>query len=329
MTVATLRGWAKAHPAKALGFVAAIAANYAYWLPDITTDNFLTQRAGTVGTCIGIGLAAWLLATIASDQKRHQAENRSPKIGPKLMAMLLLGAMTTQASAFDARLLRPPQPTNQVQQQTPGIAGGIIVIGGGGFFVWWLVKKCQQWFGPDAHTNSINNRFGEYGYIEDYIDKGGTCPRLAEYNETSIDQAEAMCQIQFHLDREGAVSCSRIEVVPRGTLSTGPAFAQQLMERTGTEGLGHQRGDAHFSGPNGAIEYGESPFYRDFDGSLVMLDPEQWYYPDDVVTVERSPTAEGPWEHVISARMPRGTTVVMNDANEGGVQFYRLTAAVQ
>lgn len=332
MKVATVRGWAKAHPGKAAAFACAILANYAYGLPDVDLSNPFTQRAVTVGTFIGCALACWLISTIKTDQRNHERENTSPRprIGPKLMGLLLIGSMATQqAHAFDPRLLRPPTPTSPVAQQGGSVVAGIIVIGGGGFFCWWLAKKCQQWFGPSATTNKINDRFNEYGYVEDYIDKGGTCPRLAEYNETSIDEEEAMFQLTLHLDGNGTAGLSAPAIVPRGTLTNGTEFARSVMEYTGIQGLGGMRGDPHFSGPNGPIEYGESPIYRDWDGSLVILDTNYWSYPDDLVTVERSPSAEGPWELVIAARIPRGTTVELNDASVGGVQFYRVSAAVQ
>ena len=138
-----------------------------------------------------------------------------------------------------------------------------------------------------------------------------------------------MFQLTLHLDGNGAAGLSAPAVVPRGTLTNGTEFARSVMEYTGIQGLGAMRGDPHFSGPNGPIEYGESPIYRDWDATLVILDTNYWSYPDDVVTLERSPSAEGPWELVIAARIPRGTTVELNDASVGGVQFYRLSAAVQ
>lgn len=332
MKWSTLRGWAKGHPAKAVAFGCAVAANYAFWLPDIDTTNFLTQRAGVVGTFIGLGIALWLLATVKSDQRQHERENTPPRprLGPKLMVLALIGSMAAQqAQAFDPRLLRPPTPTGPVQPQSAGVAVGVIVVGGGGFFIWWLARKCQQYFGPDGHTNRINDRFGEYGYVEDYISPGGTCPRLAEYNETSIDKREVMYQATLHLDHDGAATLTGGTIVPHGTLMTGNEFRASVMDQTGIEGLGGMRGDPHFAGQNGPIEYGESPIYRDWDGSLVILDTQYWSYPEDLVTLERSPKPEGPWELVIAARIPRGTTVQLNDSSEGGVQFYRVSAAVQ
>ena len=331
MTTETLKGWARAHPAKAISFGCAIIANYAFWLPQTDTSNFLLQQPNVVGSFIGFSIAFWMLATIKSDQRQHHREYcKKPHIGPKLMALALIGSMAAQqAQGFDARLLRPPTPTSPVQQQGAGVAVGIIVVGGGGFFIVWLARKCQQYFGPNGHTNRINSRLDEYGYIEDYISPGGTCPRLAEYNETSLDQRETSFTATITLGQDGQATIEAEKIVPQQELASGPDFARSIMDHTGVEGLGQMRGDPHFSKGNGPIEYGESPIYRDWDGTLVILDTNYWSYPDDVVTVERSPSAEGPWEPVFAARIPRGTTLQMNDSSEGGVQFYRVTAAVQ
>lgn len=327
MTTSTLKGWARDHPGKAIAFSVAIVVNYAVWLPRVDTSPFWGQQATVLGTFIGLALSVWMLCTIRSDQRKHQ--NRS-KIAAKLMALGLIASMATQqAHAFDPRLLRPPQPTSPVHQQSAGAAVGLIIIGGGGVFIWWLTKKCQQYFGPNSHTNAINRRLDEFGYIEDYISPGGTCPGLAGYNETSLDTRQANYQVTLYLDHNGTASLSGGGIVPTNRLGSGAEFAKSLMDYTGIQGLGGMRGDPHFSRGNEPIEYGESPIYRDWDGTLVILDTNYWSYPDDVVTVERSASPEGPWEPVIAARIPRGTTVELHDSSEGGIQFYRCRAAVQ
>lgn len=324
--------WAGKHKVKTAQAICAMVLTTVLAIAiDRPEQSIFQQWQYYAATAINVVIYLVAMRTLVKDKERDSAKaGKSPgRYGPKLMVALILGSLGLQeARAFDPRLLRPPQPvnTNIVKPQGASIGVGIVVIIGGTWMTIWLARKCQKWFGPNG-TNKLDGRFDrEFGMIEDSISPGGTCARLSD---VSLDPEETMFEVELELNAEGHAAVGKVGIVPRVTLVTGPEFQAQLSERTGITGLGGQRGDPHYSGPGGENGYFESPIYRDYDGSIVVLEPDQWYYPADVVTVERSDGAEGPWEPVFAARIPRENRIRFYDSSEGGRQYYRVTAGQQ